>query len=342
MSGATTWSELQSQPEAWATLLARISAPGALPAVDLEQFDEVVLVGSGSSFYLAMAVADWIKRRHNVAVRAVASCEVMLDPFETRQRPGVRRLAIGFSRSGESSELILAIKAMKLAGFTILAVSCTAGSSLLRLGDEAIHLPEGHEDGLVMLRSFTSMLITAQYLFGDEADRSALAHLPDGGRSLLARDLAALRALARRRAFDRFVFLASGSSYPIAVEASLKIQEMAIATSEAYPSLEYRHGPKATADLNTLVTLFALPHEGHGLALARDLKALGTTLLVVGPGSDAYQGVADLTIASLPDLSEAQAASLSLLPVQIMAYETAIRRGQNPDAPVNLSKVVLF
>lgn len=339
--GALTWSELIAQPDAWEALLARLGDRGRFPKLDLSTYDEIILVGSGTSYYLAMAVGDWIKRRHDVLLRAVPSCEVMLDDYETRPRQG-KRLAIGFSRSGESSELVLAIEALKRVGFEVLSVGCTENSSLLKLGDHVIHVREGFEDGLVMLRSFTSMLLASQVLFGSPDDEAALRKLPEAGRAILGDKEGALKALARRRNFNRFVFLASGSSYPIAVEAGLKIQEMAIATSETYHSLEYRHGPKATADRDTLVTLFALSDKHHGLSLAHDLKALGVTLLVVGAGAEDYADVADLIVPPAAGLSEAQASAVALLPIQVLAFETAMRRGANPDAPANLNKVVIF
>lgn len=338
--GALTWSELIAQPDAWEGLLGRLNDRASFPQLDLASYDEIVLVGSGTSYYLAMAVGDWIKRRFGALVRSVPSCEVMLDEFETRPRKG-KRLAIGFSRSGEFSELVLAIEALKRGGYEILSIGCTTGSSLLKLGDHVIDVHEGHEDGMVMLRSFTSMLLVAQMLFGSADDEAALRRLPTAGRDILA-GADKLKALARLRSFNRFVFLASGSSYPIAVEAGLKMQEMAIATSETYHSLEYRHGPKATADRDTLVTLFALSDKHHGLSLARDLKALGVTLLVVGKGAADYEGIADFIVPAPDGMSEAQASSLALLPIQVLAYETAMRRGANPDAPANLSKVVIF
>lgn len=342
MSGTVTWSELISQPDAWQNLLDRLGQPGQLPDVSLDDFEEVVLVGSGTSYYLAMAAADWIRRRHSIRVRAVASCEVMLDPLEVAPNGAKRRLGIGFSRSGESSELVLAIKAMKLAGFTTLAVGCTEGSSLLKLGDHVLHVAEGYEDGLVMLRSFTGMLISVQYMFGTEADRAALRQLPALGRAVLEQQAAALKALSNRRAFDRFVFLASGTNYPLGVEASLKIQEMSISTSEAYHSLEYRHGPKATANADTLISMISLTDRAHGQSLARDVKQLGVTLLVTGPDAAAYADIADLAIVTGETLGDGPASAVTLLPLQIMAFETAMRRGQNPDAPANLSKVVVF
>lgn len=286
MSGDITWRELNSQPSAWAALLGRLQSGAlALPA-DPSDYDETVLLGSGTSYYLALALADWMRRR-GLNARAVPSCEVMLDPWETRAS-GARRLAIGLSRSGRSSELLLAEKKLRAAGFDTLGVSCTEGSDLLRQSRHALPIAEGHEDGLVMLRSFTSMLIALQWLTGDAGDRAALAALPAAARDCLRDHSDAVRRIAEARSFDRFVFLGSGPDYPLAQEAGLKVQEMSIATSEAYHSLDYRHGPKACADANTAVVLFALEDRAHGLALARDIKALGAAVIVVGRDAAAY------------------------------------------------------
>jgi glucosamine--fructose-6-phosphate aminotransferase (isomerizing) len=339
MTGAITWRELVSQPERWARLLARLDA-GALPGVALAEYDEVLMLGSGTSYYLALAAADWVRRRHAVPVRAVPSCEVLLDPRE-RAAAG-RRLVIAFSRSGESSELIIALDRLRGSGTTVLGIGCVADSSLMAKADVPMVIAEGAEDGLVMLRSFTSMLIACQYLFASADDRAALRTLATAGAAVLRERTEELRTLATSRDFDRFVFLASGADYPIALEAGLKIQEMSISTSETYHSLEYRHGPKATADANTLVTLFALSDEGLGLPLARDLKALGVTLLVVGVGAEHYDGIADLTVATPAGLDAGAASVLSLLPLQIVAHATALRKGKDPDAPENLSKVVIL
>lgn len=339
MTGTLTWRELTSQPGTWEALLGRLQAGALALPVDPDAFDEFLLLGSGTSYYLALAVADWMRRRGRNA-RAVPSCEVLLDPWESRPSTA-RRLAIGFSRSGHSTELILANRLLSKAGFTILGISCTEGSALLKDADAGILVSEGLEDGLVMLRSFSSMLITAQWLFGDAADHAALHALPAAGRAMLEeRDR--LTALARARDHDRFVFLGSGPSYPLTLESALKIQEMAIATSEAYHSLEYRHGPKACADANTLVTLFTLSDRDHGLSLARDLKALGATVLVVGPDAATYRTVADLAIPPGAMTDTAPALAAMMLPVQQFAFATALGRGRNPDAPANLSKVVTF
>lgn len=339
MTGDLTWAELISQPDTWTRLIRRLQSGALRLPVDPGEYDEVLLLGSGTSHYLALATADWMRRR-GLSARAVASCEVMLDPYETRPSKA-RRLAIGFSRSGHSSELLLANDKLRAAGFTLLGISCSEGSAQLKQADHPVLVGEGHEDGLVMLRSFTSMLITAQWLLGNDADRLALANLPNAGKAMLAQE-ESMRTLAESRAFDRFVFLASGPQYPLAREAALKIQEMAIATSEAYHSLDYRHGPKACADQNTVVTLFALSDRALGLALARDIRALGATLIVIGSDAAAYDGIAQAVVVPEGLVDDEAAAAVLMMPVQMFAFATALRRHQNPDAPVNLSKVVVL
>ena len=339
MTGVVTWDELNSQPDAWQALVGRLESKALTLPVDPATYDEFLLLGSGTSYYLACAVADWMVRRGWNA-RAVASCEVMLDPLPSRPS-SARRLAIGFSRSGQSSELLLANGILKAAGFDLLGVTCTAGSSLLSQVDHPMLISEGFEDGLVMLRSFTSMLIAAQWLFGTKDDRQALRVLPEAGRAMLAK-ASELQQLAQSRPFDRFVFLGSGPQHPLTQESALKIQEMAVATSEAYYSLDYRHGPKACADVNTVVTLFSLSNREHGLALARDIRALGATLIVIGTDAAAYADVAQIALAPSGMSSGEASAAAMMIPVQLFAFATALRRGRNPDSPVNLSKVVVL
>lgn len=340
MSGEVTWSELISQPDAWKAVLARLQSGALKLPVDLDSFDEIVLLGSGTSYYLALALADWMRRRGRNA-RAIPSCEVMLDPWETRES-AARRLAIGLSRSGLSSELILAEEKLRAAGFVTLGVSCTEGTDLLVNSQHGLLVSEGYEDGLVMLRSFSSMLLAIQWLSGTAEDRAALAALPGAGSAFLKAHAAAITKAANARAFDRFVFLASGPDYPLALEAALKIQEMSISTSEAYHSLDYRHGPKACADGKTAVVLFALSDRDHGLALARDIKDLGAAVIVIGQDAAAYGEVADLAVAGGGDFTAGQAAALTMLPAQLFAFATAMRLGCEPNAPANLSKVVMF
>lgn len=340
--GSITHRELLSQPDRWQALIDRVRRqPGALPEVDIGGFDEAVVFGSGSSYYLAMILADLIERQTGTTARALPSCELILDAEHLLPRNGRRRLAIAVSRSGESSEVLLAAEATRAAGLPLLGIGCYPDSALMALAEHRLLLPEGQETGLVMLRSFTSMLLGFQLLLGGRGGDERLRGLARSGRRLLERDADALSALANSAPFSRFVFLGSGVTYPLTREAALKMQEMAIVTSEAYHALEYRHGPKSTAGPDTLITLFALDGDDHfGPELLHDLGEYGVTSLVIAERAEGYSGVADLVIELAGGGEQLQRAALALLPVHLLAFETALRLGQNPDAPRNLTQVV--
>ncbi len=348
MASSITWRELVSQPARWRKLAIRAPAPSALWE-DVQTAEQVVVFGSGSSYYLAALVGDTIERITGRRVLALPSCEVMLDPDRTLPPIAGQRLAIGFSRSGESSEVLLAAGIMRERGIPVLGVTCTAGSSLSRDASECLVVPEGHEDGMVMLRSFTCMALACRMALGPRAIGltegdvpGALARMADAGEAVLRNEEGPIAALTTARRFDRFVLLGSGADYPLAQEASLKLQEMATVTTEAYYTLEYRHGPRSTGDAQTLATMFAPAQTDLGVSLVRDLAGQGLATLVIGGDVGAYRGVATAVVSVGTALPEPLCQLLALLPVQLLAFATATRTGQDPDAPRNLAKVVLF
>jgi len=334
--------ELLSQPDAWRSLGLRLEHAQVELPLRLNEFDEVIICGSGSSYYLAIALASAVERMVGVRAIATPSCEVLLTPerYLTGKR---RRAAITVSRSGESSEAVLAQETFKRDGVVTLAVSCDPNSSLAEKSDHHIDVSEGREDGLVMLRSFTSMLIAFQVLVARQAgvDGPVIDKLAATADDVLARRRAPLAELAAAGKFRRHVFLGSGATYPITSEAALKMQEMAAATTEAYHSLEYRHGPKATAGDDTLVTLFALDDDDHyGPDLLRHLKEYGVTALVIGERPDAFEGIADMVVRLESGLAVHDRLPLYLLPCQLLALETTLAHGKDPDVPRNLTSVV--
>lgn len=340
--GETTLRELLSQPEAWRALATRLGDASAHPALDLTRFEEVLVFGSGSSYYLAQSLAERTERELGVRARALPSCDLLLDA-ERVFAHARRRAAVAISRSGESTEALRAADVAEARGLPLLSVTCEPGGSLARRSEHVLAVPEGREDGLVMLRSFTSMqLAFALYLERRNGVASpAAATLATVAERVIERFRTPVAQLARRRPFDRFVFLGSGALHPVAREAALKVQEMAIATSEAYHSLEYRHGPKSTADEATLVTLFALGgDDGLERDLMRDLKGYGVSTLVVGEELDGYGDVADVGVRLGSGLAAERRQPLHLLAGQLLAYETALRAGRDPDTSRNLTPVV--
>jgi len=336
MTDSLTWQELVSQPARWRQITER---PVAFPPLWCRAADDVVVFGSGSSFYLAQLVGGAIQDTTGHRVQVLPSCELILDAERALAiRAGRPCLAVAFSRSGESTEALIATQLLHDRGIAVMGVTCTAESSLARHTDACLLVPEGAEDGLVMLRSFTGMLLACLLALGQAGDAERLVQ---AGEQMLQNLQGPISALANQRPFDRFVFLGSGADFPMAQEAALKLQEMAAVTTEAYYTLEYRHGPRATGGANTLATMFTPALPEYGVSLIQDLKAQGLATLVIGD-TQPYAATATAMAATDAGLPARLRQMLALLPVHLLAYATAVRRQQDPGAPPNLAKVVLL
>ncbi|OLV15387.1 SIS domain-containing protein [Deinococcus marmoris] len=331
--GTLTEREFESQPEVWGAVLDRRESS---PFQDVER---VVVFGSGTSYYLALLLADLLRTGLGLDAVAQPSCEVWIHPERTLKNPQTL-FGVAVSRSGESSEAVLAARTLNDLGGRVLAISCHADSTLVKMADQVLLVPEGAEEGLVMSRSFSSMLLAVQKIVMGESG-SNLNALPAAARRVLDKCEKPLKQLAHKTDFQRFVFLGSGVNLPLTQEAALKMQEMAIVTSEAYSALEYRHGPKATAGPDTLVTLFAWDsHRAEQRQLLKDLHGYGVTTLVIGENLDDLAAVSDARVELDSGLDETGRLALNLLPVHRLALETARRLGRDPDLSQNLTQVV--
>lgn len=198
----------------------------------------------------------------------------------------------------------------------------------------------------VMTRSFTSMLLMIQLLSAGLSDnsrlRQELSRLPALGDRLITRMNTIVQEIAGKREFTKYVFLGQGPYYGLACESMLKVKEMSISQSEAYHSLEFRHGPISMADENMLVTMFvsdqALTEE---VALLKDLKKFGVKSLVICErATDELVSCADFRLELGSGLSEPARLILQMPITQLLGYHLAVAKGHDPDNPRNLTQVV--
>jgi glucosamine--fructose-6-phosphate aminotransferase (isomerizing) len=207
-------------------------------------------------------------------------------------------------------------------------------------------LPEAQEKSVVMTRSFTSQLLALLLASARSASNHGwlrqMAPLSGRGEKLLAEKAAAMQALANDSSLDHFVFLGQGIFYGAANEAMLKMKEMSLSYSEAYHTLEYRHGPMSIAGKNSLITIFfsdaGREHETRVLA---DMKKLGAHTLAFCDRTDGTMAAhADHLIELGDDLPEEGRLLLAVPIIQLLCYYRALAKNLNPDAPRNLSQVV--
>jgi glucosamine--fructose-6-phosphate aminotransferase (isomerizing) len=264
-------------------------------------------------------------------------------------------LAIGISQSGETADTLGALKTARNSGAGTLAICNVNGSSMSREADGVIYTHAGPEIGVASTKTFTCQL-TALVLFaislglanGNLSARAAetlmqdLLHLP----LLIQRILAQNEILVGlARLFDNAtsaLYLGRGVLFPLAVEGALKLKEISYIHAEAYPAGELKHGPIALIDRNIPVVVIATqgPLYEKLLTAIQEVKARDGSMIVMATEGDSKIGSIVENVFYLPSTTELLMPILMALPLQLLAYHIAARRGCEIDQPRNLAKSV--
>ena len=344
--GTQTRREIQEQPEVWEETIKRLK--GLKPELeerfhDLD-YEKLVFFGGGTSYYLAQTAASTFRHFTGIETVAAPSSEILLFPEDyISATDGWKTLCCSFSRSGKTSETVKAASFAKenfnlpVYGFTCYEESKLAGST-----DFTVRFPEAKEESVVMTKSFTSMLVglikTASIL---EA-HPPVDSLPRFGTGLLESYFDLAEKIFKGAEYDRFVFLGGGPLYGIASESMLKLKEMALETTEVFHPLEYRHGPKSTADKDTLVALY-LSDSGYEqeVKLIPELRELEATVVTIGESlSESAKDNSSYSIELDTGLGEYVRTPLYLPFAQSLGLNLAFKKNLDPDSPKNLTQVV--
>ncbi|NLU67222.1 SIS domain-containing protein [Streptomyces sp. HNM0574] len=252
-------------------------------------------------------------------------------------------LVITVSQSGGSPDLVASTKAAREAGAVTLAVTNNAGSPLAEVSEFHIDVLAGEEKALPATKTYTAELL-ALYLFvdgmrGGDGASSAKA-LPELAEAVLARQDEVKALAARYRFAERMVLTSRGYGYPTAKEAALKLMETSYIPALSYSGADLLHGPLAMVDnISPVIAVVTDGKGGEALQPVLDrLKDRGADLVVIGNEA----AVADATAGfALPTegLAEELQPVLEIIPLQMLAYEVTIARGQDPDSPRALAKV---
>jgi glutamine---fructose-6-phosphate transaminase (isomerizing) len=338
-TGQYTYSEIMSQPEAWAKTLEHLHTLQS----DLAKlygngnFEEIVFTGCGSTYYLSVAAAT-LAREAGLDARALPASELWLYPSSSYRNK--KTLLVAVSRSGETTETIRAVEAFKAAnrGMVITFV-CYPQSALAKLGDMNVILEAGQEQSIAQTRAFSTLYLATTYLITLWSNRQAELHelskLPEVCKHLLNSYRTLAERHGRNLTLERFYFLGSGARYGLASELSLKMKEMTLSHSEPFHFMEFRHGPKSMANENTLmIGLVSEINNPSERAVLNDMDKQGAHILSLS------EHQADISLAS--SISEIVRNILYLPVIQLLAYERSLAKGLNPDKPNNLDAVVVL
>ena len=349
-SGVHTWEEIITQGEVWQSVVSQLQGSSMVETILASSANarRWIFVGCGTSFYLAEAAAHSWTTLTGQPARAIPASEILLYP-EMIHAEGGGIQAVVISRSGKTSEAVRAANVLvsQLKVPTI-GLSCSRESTLEKECDNAIILQAADEESTVMTRSFTSMLISLQYLAARYAKNQSFVHSLGKAAEHISRNIhkiaSELERFVANYSFDDYIFLGQGACHGIAREGALKVMEMSCSYSQFFHTLEFRHGPKAIVNEKTCLFFF-LDKTGREAEseVLMEMKALGG--ITVAISNQIVQEVrphCDLIIESALELDDLALLGAWTIPCQLLGFFTGLQKGLNPDEPKNLSRVVIL
>jgi len=347
--GSHTLSEILSQPECWRESLGRLAKSEALQhaARMARSGAEWTFVGCGTSYYLAIAAASAFQSL-GLRARAVPASEILLNPT-LALGSGRDFIPVMISRSGRTSEAVRAAQLLEREwDMRAVAITCTDGEPLEAACSITLKLPDADEHSMVMTRSFTSMLLGLQYLgatvSGNDQFRRALLELPAQAAPLFRDYPKLVQSFVDRSSFEDCVFLGQGLLFGIASECMLKVTESSSTYAQVFHSLEFRHGPKSIAGPNTMITFLIseISYDAE-VELLEEMKKLGATIAAIANRiDDRVRRSADFIIELGLQVPEPVRPAAYVMWGQLYGVYSGLKKGLNPDAPRNLSRVVML
>jgi glucosamine--fructose-6-phosphate aminotransferase (isomerizing) len=325
-----------------------------LDAPQLAKIEKVTIVACGTSYYAGLIGKFLIERLARLPVEVDYASE-----FRYRM-PLVKdtHLVLAITQSGETVDTLAALEEARNQGALTAAIVNAVGSQAARLCDGVIYMQAGPEIGVASTKAFTAsvtdLALFALYLAQErqtiaEKERieliEALVSLPGLAGDLLDNAWRSddYRQLAERfYTYQNFLYLGRGINYPIALEGALKLKEISYIHAEGYPAGEMKHGPIALIDPNTPTVVVAPKDSVYDKMVSQieQVKARNGLVLAVAHADDEFiRNKADYVL-PIPATHELLAPILAVMPLQILAYEIAVRRGADVDQPRNLAKSV--
>jgi len=359
--------EIYEQPRAVRdTTLGRVSQETGHIFLDQMEISEaefrsaskINIIACGTSWHAGQAGKFMIETLARVPVEVDYASEwryrnPLVDP-ET--------ITLVISQSGETADTIAAQREAKSRGSKTLAICNVVGSMITREAQGTIYTHAGPEIGVASTKAFTGQL-TALYIFAmylaqvrgsmsAEQARAAmleLTRIPAKLETILTHDEACDELAKRYQKVHDFLFLGRGIHYPIALEGALKLKEISYIHAEGYPAGEMKHGPNALIDENLPVVVIAtrdVNNPGSVLRYEKTISNLkevkarsGVVIALATEGDEEIKEAADHVL-YVPPAPEELSPILEIVPLQLLAYHIAVRRGCDVDQPRNLAKSV--
>jgi glucosamine--fructose-6-phosphate aminotransferase (isomerizing) len=321
-----------------------------LPPEKLLEADQIIITACGTSWHAGLIGEQLIEEFARIPVEVEYASEF-------RYRNAVvtpKTLAIVISQSGETADTLAALREAKNRGATTIGIVNVVGSTIARETDCGMYTHAGPEIGVASTKAFTSQVVSLALLTlklarmrglsvvkGREI-AEALQKLPEQIQEILDR-ASEIEALAEEfKRAPNFLYLGRGYNFPTALEGALKLKEISYIHAEGYPAAEMKHGPIALID-EMMPVVFIAPHDSVFEKLVSNVQEVkarrGTVIAITTRDEEALAGKVDYEF-RIPETIEELTPVLGAIPLQLLAYYIAVKRGANVDQPRNLAKSV--
>jgi len=363
--------EIVEQPQSLRrALLGRVLDDGGHPTLKLDALEHlaasgaldnirrVTLLGCGSSVHAALLAKYAIERWARVPVEVCVASEYRYaDPIV-----GPDTLVIAVAQSGETADTLAATRLAREHGAPIVAVTNVVGSAITRVADAVLYLQAGPEISVTATKTFvttTTVLYMAGLWLGRHfgalhevelrAELAALQAIPDQMEEVIARYVlpdgaeGPLEAIAARLAASQSaLFIGRGPACVVALEGALKLKELSYVHAEAYAAGELKHGPIALLDPQTPLVAIATAGRTYEKVISNVEEVLARGAPVIAVASDGDREISRHAndVMTVPVAPETFEPLLAIIPLQVLAYHVATRRGCDIDQPRNLAKSV--
>ncbi len=317
---------------------------------DLLDIDNVIITACGTSWHSALIGEMMIEEQCRIPVEVEYASEFRYkNPIV-----GPRTLCIVISQSGETADTLAAMREAKRRGAKTLGLVNVVGSTIAREDDGGIYLHAGPEIGVASTKAFTSQVVALALLTLKLARKrdlgvtrgieiaQAMEALPGQVQAILDRAAVIEEIAEEFKRAANFLYLGRGFNFPVALEGALKLKEISYIHAEGYPAAEMKHGPIALID-EMMPVVFVAPHDSVFDKIVSNIQEVkarkGKIIAITTRDEPALAGLLDYEV-RIPETIEMLSPVLAAIPLQLLAYYIAVKRGSNVDQPRNLAKSV--
>ena len=317
-----------------------------------DKFKHIIISACGTSWHAALIGKLYMEKFAKIPVSADIASELRYRDIPSSSDT----LFISISQSGETADTIAGLRIAKSMKIPTLSICNVLGSTIARESDSVIYTHAGPEIGVASTKAFTSQIailfllsvyigrkrgMISHHISGEYL--SEFVKVPDYVKQVLDKNEEIENIAKNFKMYKNFLYLGRGFNYPSALEGALKLKEISYIHAEGYPAAEMKHGPIALIDENMPVIFIAVKDKLYQKIISNmeEIKSRGGSIITITDKKDKTLEKLSWHIIEIPEIDDDfMKPLLTVIPLQLLAYFTATRKGCNVDKPRNLAKAV--